>query len=75
MGCGSTVRTRDGRGGMILPCGVWDGHGPWVWTLALVGNGTERVGCNTGTRAWELRPDASLTILESFVIGAVSTKF
>jgi hypothetical protein len=47
-GHGSAVRTRDGRGGVVLPCGARDGREPRFQTLALVGNGTERVGCNAG---------------------------
>jgi hypothetical protein len=34
------------------------GHG--FWTLVLVGNRMERVGCDAGTRARELRPNAGL---------------
>jgi hypothetical protein len=45
---------------MVMPCRAWDGCGPLFWTLALVGKETEHMGCDAGTAAWELRPDAGL---------------
>jgi hypothetical protein len=46
--------------GAVLPCGGAGSARDAVPELALVGNGIERVGCDAGTRAQELRPDAGL---------------
>lgn len=54
------VRTLDGRGDAVLPWGAQDGRGHGFRTLALVGNGMERVGCDVGTGARELCPDTGL---------------
>ena len=59
-GRGSTVQTLDGHGSAVLPCEARDGRGPRFQTLTLVGNGMERVGCDAGTGARELRPDMGL---------------
>jgi hypothetical protein len=60
MGRGFVVRTQDGRRGAVPLCGARDGRGPHFQMLAMVGNKTERVGCDAGMGAQELRPDAGL---------------
>jgi hypothetical protein len=60
MGRGFVVRTRDGRKGAVPLCGARDGRGPQFQMLAMVGNRTERVGCDAGMGAQELRTDADL---------------
>jgi hypothetical protein len=54
------MRTLDGYGGMVLPCGLR------FQTLALAGNGAKRVGCDAGTGATsKYSPeDASLMYLQ-----------
>jgi ribosomal protein S5 len=61
---------------VVLPCGALDGHEPRFQTLALVGNETGHMGCDTGTgrggcagRGTEAKlPCASLTIFEFVVV-------
>jgi len=49
------------------------GAGPWFRTLALVGNRTERVGCDAGTaQVWQLTAANSITRLADVRPGGTS---